>query len=330
MQRWADKLLCIERMIGHTPVHDIRRLCGTVGPVLAKCEHQNPTGSHKVRAYIAMLQAAARCGRLHPGIELVDYSTGNAGAALAWLAHELGFACSIIMPEGLPAARYRQVRQAGAEVILSDGPAMNTPAAKTRAIEYCDGRMGRLLFDQLCNPANVVGLETLGHEIVMDVRARHIDRILFVAGYGTGATLSAVAHAVAEGLPGSRIVAVEIDGARHLAERDVQSYAFHNVLGYGPPSIGPLLDRAVIDDVISVSASDAHAWTRTALASSGEWVGTSSGANLAAIHAIVRRSSSIPWPIVTLFWDAGWKYAAGPAPEVNAPMGARSEQNVLV
>jgi cysteine synthase len=302
-----DELIRLQGSIGRTRVVDIGRVCNAGRAVFAKCEHMNPTGSHKVRAYVAMLIAAAQAGSLHGDTELVDYSTGNAGAALAWLARTLGLSCTIVMPEGLPNQRYQHLLRAGARLIKTAGPGMNTPAAKSWAIEYCARQPNRLLLDQLCNPANVLGLEALGHEIVHDARHRGFSSVLFVAGYGTGATLSAVARVLREELPGSRTVAVEVEGAGHLGAQSTH----------------------LIDEVVSIAEADAHHWTRRAHAVGGEWVGTSSGANLAAIQKLILREGHKALPIVTLFWDAGWKYADRPDGK-GIGTRASSEQDVLV
>ncbi len=300
---WCD----INTLIGRTPLICISGVLGIPGPLYAKCEFMNPTGSHKVRPYASMLMAAERAGMINPDTEVVDYTTGNGAAAMAWLCSLRGYRCTAIMPYGLPEARYAQTQSYGASIIRSDGPATNVAAARARAEAYVKERPNeRVLLNQSDNPENAAGFEQLGKEICEETQGL----TTFVCGFGTGGALTGTSRVLRKAFPKLRIIGVEVDRSPVLWESRTglpAPHEFHNVIGFSPGAIAKVMDTSYVDESVLVTEEEAARWVQIIRENTGHWVGTSSGASV-AMAARLLKNGSVGAPCLTLLWDVGWKY----------------------
>ncbi|MHB8830996.1 MAG: PLP-dependent cysteine synthase family protein [Patescibacteria group bacterium] len=304
---WRD----IGELIGHTPLIEISGMLGIPGPLYAKCEFMNPTGSHKVRPYAAMLKAAEHSGKLRPGSEVVDYTTGNGAAAMAWLCSLRGYRCTAIMPDGLPEARYVQTQSYGASVIKANGPGTNVAAARARAEAYVnENPSGRILLNQSDNPENAIAFEQLGLEVYEQLKGKWPELATFVCGFGTGGALTGTCRVLHENFPNIRTVGIEVNRSAVLwAERTglPAPREFHNVIGFSPGAIAPIMDASFVNESALVSQEEAATWAQTIRERTGYWVGTSSGASVAVAARLLKESPEIA-PCLTFLWDVGWKY----------------------
>jgi cysteine synthase len=279
--------------IGNTPVVELRRLAPQPGiRLFAKLEGANPTGSLKDRIAFAMLDAARRSGGLRPGQTILEPSSGNTGISLAMLGARLGHPVRIVMPDNTTPERARLLDAFGAEIVYSPG-AEGSNGAIRLAQELAAADPGLFMPYQYGNPANPDAHEaTTGPEILAQVP--EVD--VFVAGLGTGGTLTGVGRCLKRARPGVRIVAAEplpgeqVQGLRSLEE------------GFVPP----VLDESVLDDRRLVTNRDAVTWLRRLTREEGLFGGVSSGAVLAVADAVGREMEA--GTIVALLADGGWKY----------------------
>ncbi|MFA6099812.1 MAG: pyridoxal-phosphate dependent enzyme [Patescibacteria group bacterium] len=304
---WRD----IDKLIGNTPLINISDMLGIPGPLYAKCEFMNPTGSHKVRPYAAMIKEAELTWKLSPSMEVVDYTTGNGAAAMAWLCSLRGYRCTAVMPDGLPDARYDQTRSYGASIIISDGPGTNVAAARARAEAYVnENPSGRFLLSQSENHMNATAFHRLGREVRAQLKKKCNRLTTFVCGFGTGGTLTGTCRVLHERFPNLRTVGVEVDRSAVLwAERTglPVPHGFHNVIGFSPGAIAPVMDASFVNESALVSEEEAATWTRIIRERTGYWVGTSSGASVAVAARLLKERPNLA-PCLTFLWDVGWKY----------------------
>ncbi|MDD5726102.1 MAG: pyridoxal-phosphate dependent enzyme [Patescibacteria group bacterium] len=304
---WRD----IDALIGNTPLINISYILGLPGPLYAKCEFKNPTGSHKVRPYAAMLKAAEKSGKLRPDSEVVDYTTGNGAAAMAWLCSLRGYRCTAVMPDGLPEARYEQTRSYGASVIKADGPGTNVAAARARAEAYVtENPSGRILLNQSDNPENAIAFEQLGLEIYEQLKGKWPPLATFICGFGTGGALTGTCRTLRNDFSTIRTVGVEVDRSAVLwASREGRpaSPEFHNIIGFSPGAIAPIMDVSFVNESALVNEEEAAIWTRIIRERTGYWVGTSSGASVAVAARLLKKRPNTA-PCLTFLWDVGWKY----------------------
>lgn len=271
--------------------------------VLAKLESFNPAGSVKDRVAVAMLEAAEREGRLAPGAHLVEPTTGNTGVALALACAVKGYRLTLVMPDST-ALEHRQALEAyGAAIVLTRAEdAM--PAAVARARELA-AREGALLLDQFENPANPAAhRHGTGPELAAALRAAGTPPDAFVAGVGTGGTITGVAEALRRERPGLLVVAVEPSACAVLSGGPPGPT---RIQGLGAGFVPPVLDRSAYDRVIAIS--DEEAWeTKERLARlEGLLVGISSGAAAAAALRVARELGEGRL-VATVFPDTGERY----------------------
>ena len=279
--------------VGDTPIVEMPRLAPHAGVRLyAKLEGNNPTGSVKDRVARAMIEAAIADGSLRPGQAILEPSSGNTGISLAMIGSRLGYPVRVVMPDNTTPEREQLLRLFGAEIVFSPG-AEGSNGAIRLAQELAAADPDLYMPFQYGNEANPrVHETTTGPEILRDVP----DLDLFVAGLGTGGTLTGVGRFMRARRPGVRIVAAEpmpgelVQGLRSLED------------GYVPP----VLDESVLDDRYLVSNRDAVIGVRRLLREEGLFVGLSSGAAAAvALRVAAEMERGV---IVVLFADAGWKY----------------------
>ncbi|EMA01205.1 PLP-dependent cysteine synthase family protein [Haloferax denitrificans] len=273
--------------------------------VAAKIESKNPGGSAKDRPALAMVEAAEEAGDISPGDHLVEPTSGNTGIGLAVVAAAKGYDLTIVMPDSMSPERREIMRAYGATIELVDG---DISAAKDRADELEAEGMYQLR--QFENPANPEAhYRTTAEEILEQVGDRRIDA--FVAGIGTGGTISGNGRRLVEEFPSMRVVGVEPAESAVLSGHEVGNNDFQ---GMGPGFVSPNLDTDLLDDVEIVELADAEAECRRLAREEGVLVGQSSGASLLAAKRVAERladpdADEADQPlVVTVFWDSGERY----------------------
>jgi cysteine synthase len=292
--------------VGATPLVELRRIGASLpGRLVAKLELSNPCGSVKDRVGVAMVEDAERRGQLRPGDTIVEASSGNTGIALAFVAAAKGYRLVVTMPERMSRERALLLRYLGAEVVLTPGTLMREAVERARQIAAETPRSIQLR--QFANPANPeVHRQTTGPEIWNGTKGA-ID--VFVAGVGTGGTITGVGEVLKRNKPGVRIVAVEPSGAAVLSGGVIRN---HLIQGLGAGFIPEILNRNVIDDVVPVREEEAFSNARRLAREEGIPAGISSGATLAAALRIAQAPESKGKLIVFMVCDVAERYVSTP------------------
>ncbi len=288
-------------LIGNTPVVRLNRLSRPQdAAVWGKLENLNPGGSVKDRICLAMIEAAERSGRLAPGDTIVEPTSGNTGIGLAVVAAVKGYRVVLTMPDTMSVERRSLLMAYGAELVLTpDSKGMHAAIDKAEALlaEHPDYFMPQ----QFSNPANpATHRDTTARELL--AQFERIDA--FVAGVGTGGTISGVGQVLRAEMPDILIVAVE-PAASPVLSRGAPGY--HNIQGIGAGFIPDVLDQAVYDEVITVRDDDAAECTRRLARDEGILVGISAGANCHAALQVAARLGPGK-TVVTMFCDTGERY----------------------
>ncbi len=289
--------------VGRTPLVQLRRLAGeSAGEVVAKIESFNPMGSVKDRIGVAMIEAAEAAGKLAPGGHIIEPTSGNTGIALAMTAAAKGYRLTLTMPESMSVERRALLRMLGAEIVLTPA-ARGMPGAIEAAQELAAKTPGAFMPQQFANSANPgIHYKTTGPEIWEDAGGR-LDA--FVAGIGTGGTITGAGRFLKEKNPAIRIVGVEPAGSAVLSGRKPGK---HGIQGIGAGFVPEVLDQELLDEVIMVQDSDAVETARALAAREGILAGLSSGAALWAALKIARRPAFAGKRIVVLLPDTGERY----------------------
>jgi cysteine synthase A len=289
-------------LVGGSPLVELSRLArGSTARVVAKLEMRNPGGSVKDRVAMGLIDDAERRGALAPGGTIVEATGGNTGIGLAFVAAIRGYRLVLTMPESMSLERVALLRQLGAQVVLTPGILMID--ALRRAREIASTTPGAVMLDQTNNPANPeVHRRTTGPEI-WDDTAGAVD--VFVAGVGSGGTITGVGEVLKAHKPGVRIVAVEPAGAAVLSGRPAGP---HQMPGIGVGFVPAVLNRDILDEVIAVSDADAFAAARALARTEGIIAGVSAGAALHAALEIAARPESAGRMIVVMIPDTGERY----------------------
>jgi cysteine synthase len=291
--------------VGRTPLIELSRLDAGSARIAAKLESRNPGGSVKDRVGIALVEDAERRGILRPGARLVEPTSGNTGIALALVAAAKGLRVTLTMPESISHERIALLRMLGADVELTPGSLMRE--AVRRAEEIAARTPGAVMLQQFANPANAeIHRRTTAEEIWSDAEGE-VD--VFVAGVGTGGTITGVGEVLKARRPSCHVVAVEPAGAAVLSGR---SPGAHHIPGIGAGFVPPILNRAVIDEVIAVSEDQAVAAEIELARCEGVVAGISSGAALHAALAVARRPGMSNKRVVVVLADGGERYAGSP------------------
>ena len=302
VQRKARLSNSVLSLIGNTPMVALNRIPeGETAAVLGKLESRNPTGSIKDRIALGMIEDAERSGRLLPGYTLVEPTSGNSGVALAMVAAAKGYYVTIVMPENAPAQRKRLLTRFGANIRAT--PSTDAmPGAIRAAEELVRENPTYLMLNQFRNPANArTHRETTAREILRDTGGR-VDA--FVAGVGTGGTITGVGEALKEANPNALVVAVE-PAASPLLQSGTPGN--HGIPGLGPDFVPPILNLDIIDEIIGVADEDAYYMTFRLAREEGLMVGISSGANVFAAARLAERLGPGK-TVVTILPDNGERY----------------------
>ena len=295
----------VDQLIGGTPLLELCRLERQLdlgARVLVKLESFNPGGSVKDRVARAMLDDAEASGRLAPGGTIVEPTSGNTGIGLASVAAARGYRVVIVMPETMSAERRALMRAYGAELVLTEG-ARGMAGAIEKANELVNEIPGAILAGQFTNPANpAVHEATTGPEIWRDTEG-NVD--LFVAGVGTGGTITGVGRYLKRQNPAVRVVAVEPAASPVLSGRQAGP---HPLQGIGAGFVPEILDTEIYDEILTASGEDACAAARLLGRSEGVLAGISSGAALWGALTLARRPENQGKTIVALLPDTGERY----------------------
>lgn len=298
-----------DEIIGRTPLLELTNLerkLGLKARVLAKLEYFNPAGSVKDRVAKAMLDEAEADGRLTKDSVIIEPTSGNTGIGLASVAAARGYRIIIVMPDTMSVERRQLMKAYGAELVLTEG-AKGMTGAIAKAEELAKEIPGGFLAGQFVNPANPkVHFETTGPEIYADTEGK-VD--IFVAGVGTGGTITGVGEYLKSKNPGIRVVAVEPASSAVLSTGVAGA---HKIQGIGAGFIPETLNTGIYDEIIPVTDDDAFETGRLVGRNEGILVGISSGAALWAAAELAKRPENEGKTIVVLFPDTGDRYLSTP------------------
>ncbi len=295
----------ITELVGNTPLVEISRFSegrGHKARVLAKLEYFNPAGSVKDRIALAMVEDAEKRGLLKPGAVIIEPTSGNTGIGLASVAASRGYRAIFTMPETMSVERRKLLKAYGAEIVLTEG-AKGMKGAIAKAEELAKTIPGSFIPGQFVNPANPAAhFASTGPEIWRDTEGK-VD--IFVAGVGTGGTLTGTGKFLKSQNPAVKVVAVEPKGSPVLSEGHAGP---HGIQGIGAGFVPDVLDTKVYDEVIPVTNEDAFATGRDVAKKEGFLVGISSGAALWAASELAKRPENAGKTIVVLLPDTGDRY----------------------
>lgn len=294
-----------EQLIGNTPLVEltnIERSLGLNARILAKLEYFNPAGSSKDRVARKMLDDAESAGLIKRGSVIIEPTSGNTGIGLASIGAARGYRVIIVMPDSMSEERKILMTAYGAELILTDGK-LGMKGAIEKAAELKASIPGSFIPGQFDNPSNPQAhYETTGPEVWNDT-CGNVD--IFIAGAGTGGTITGTGRYLKEKNPGIRIVAVEPDSSPYLSEGKA---GVHHIQGIGAGFVPEVLDTGIYDEIFRVTDEDAYEAGRLIGKTEGILVGISSGAALHAAIKVAGRESSNGKTIVTLLPDGGDRY----------------------
>jgi cysteine synthase A len=297
-------------LIGGTPVLEISRYAKQAGikdvTVLAKLEYLNPAGSVKDRIALAMIEDAEKKGILKEGATIIEPTSGNTGIGLAAVAAAKGYKAIVTLPETMSIERRNLLRAYGAELVLTEG-AKGMKGAIAKADELQKSIPGSVILGQFVNPANPeIHKKTTGPEIWEQTEGK-VD--IFVAGVGTGGTITGVGEYLKEKNPNVKIVAVEPAGSPVLSTGKPGP---HKIQGIGAGFVPDVLNTKVYDEVITVENEEAFAEGKVFAVNEGILVGISSGAALKAAGILAARKENKGKTIVVLLPDSGDRYLSTP------------------
>lgn len=302
-----------EQLIGKTPLLElcnIEKQFGLKAKLLAKLEMFNPAGSAKDRVALSMINEAEKSGKLNKDSVIIEPTSGNTGIGLSLIAAARGYRAIIVMPDTMSVERRKIMAAYGAELVLSDGKLGMTGAIK-KAEEIAAELPHSFIAGQFVNPANSKAhYETTGPEIYSDTDGE-VD--IFVAGVGTGGTITGVGEYLKEKKPQVKIVAVEPEGSAILSGKNAGP---HGLQGIGAGFIPEILNTEIYDEVMTVNEEEAYEAGRLMGKKEGLLVGISSGAALSAAINVASRPENEGKTVVVLLCDTGDRYLSTPLFEI--------------
>lgn len=298
-----------DQLIGNTPLVELTKIekeLGLEAKILAKLEYFNPAGSVKDRIAKAMIDDAEKSGKLKPGSVIIEPTSGNTGIGLASVAAARGYRIIIVMPETMSVERRQLMAAYGAELVLTEG-AKGMKGAIAKAQELADETENSFIPGQFVNEANPKAhFETTGPEIYEDTDGE-VD--IFVAGVGTGGTVTGTGQYLKSNKPEVKVVAVEPETSPVLSQGKAGS---HKIQGIGAGFVPDVLDTSVYDEIIPVADNDAFETGRLIGRKEGVLVGISSGAAVYAAIQLAKRPENKGKNIVVLLPDTGDRYLSTP------------------
>ncbi|WP_251545227.1 cysteine synthase A [Pumilibacter intestinalis] len=295
----------VSELAGNTPLFKAERyaeFCGVKAAIFAKLEYFNPAGSVKDRVAVAMINDAEKSGRLKSGGTIIEPTSGNTGIGLAAVGVSRGYRVILTMPETMSIERRKLIMAYGAEIVLTEG-AKGMKGAIAKAEELNAQIQGSVIMGQFVNPANPrAHFDTTGPEIWRDTDGK-ID--IFVAGVGTGGTVTGAGRYLKSKNKDIKIVAVEPDGSPVLSKGVAGP---HKLQGIGAGFVPDILDTSVYDEILAASAENAYAAARSFAKTEGILAGISSGAALWAAAELGKRKENAGKNIVVLLPDGGGRY----------------------
>lgn len=297
-------------LVGNTPLMKPGNYCNKVGlggaNLLAKLEYLNPAGSVKDRVGVVLIEEAEKAGLIQPGATLIEPTSGNTGIGIAMAAAVKGYRAILTLPEKMSAERRALLKAYGAELVLTEG-SKGLAGAIEKAEELQRSIPGSLILGQFENPANPMAhKKTTGPEIWRDTDGK-VD--IFVAGVGTGGTISGIGQYLKEQNPAIRVVAVEPANSAVLSG---QPAGAHGLQGIGAGFVPKTLDTGVIDEIMTITEEEAYEAGRSFAQSEGILTGITSGAALAAAGKLAKRDENKGKCIVVLLPDSGDRYLSTP------------------
>ena len=295
----------VTELIGGTPLlrlHKIEEKFGAQAEIIAKVEFFNPAGSVKDRVGYSMVLDAEKSGRLQPGGTIIEPTSGNTGVGIAMTAAARGYKAIMVMPESMSVERRTLLAALGAELVLTD-KALGMQGSVDKAKELAEEIPGAIIAGQFENPANPqTHYDTTGPEIWADTDGQ-VD--VLVSAFGTGGTVSGIGRYLKEQNPAVRVVAVEPAASPLLSEGKAGP---HKIQGIGANFVPEVLDRSVVDEVLTVSDEDALRTMKELAACEGLLVGISSGAAVYAAAQVAARAENAGKRIVVILPDTGERY----------------------
>jgi cysteine synthase len=302
MSKIAKKLT---ELVGNTPLLELERYASTKNlqaSLIAKLEYFNPAGSVKDRIALSMIEEAEKAGALKPGATIIEPTSGNTGVGLAFVSRVKGYHLILTMPDSMSLERRNLLKAYGAELVLTPG-AVGMKGAIEKAEELRNSIEGSIILQQFTNPANpLTHYKTTAEEIWRDTEGK-VD--IFVAGVGTGGTVSGVGRRLKELNPNIKIVAVEPETSQVLAGKPAGP---HKIQGIGANFVPANFDRSVVDEILPVQSDDAIRTSRELSATEGLLVGISSGASTYGATILAQRIENKSKQIVALLPDTGERY----------------------
>lgn len=295
--------------IGNTPIVELKEIekhFGLKAKIFAKLECFNPGGSVKDRVALAMIEDAESKGLINKNTVIIEPTSGNTGIGLALIASLKGYKIQIVMPDSMSIERRQTIQSYGAELVLTDGK-LGMKGAIAKANELAKENPNSFIPSQFTNPANPKAhYQTTGPEIYRDLNGK-VD--LFVAGVGTGGTVSGAGKFLKEQNPNVKVIAVEPESSPVLTKGVAGP---HKIQGIGAGFVPETLDRSVLDEVIPVSNEDAFAYGKLVNNIEDVLVGISSGAALCAAVKLAQRKENEGKVIAVIFPDTGKRYYSTP------------------
>ena len=306
MSKIAQKLT---DLIGNTPLLALNRYsreAGLASPIVAKLEYFNPLGSVKDRIALAMIEAAEAEGKIKPGTLIIEPTSGNTGVGLAFVAASRGYKLILTMPETMSVERRNLLKALGAELVLTPGTEGMKGAIK-KAEELAQTNANSFIPQQFQNPANPeIHRKTTAEEIWRDTDGK-VD--IFVAGVGTGGTVTGVGEVLKKYKPSVKIIAVEPEASPVLSGGQPGP---HKLQGIGAGFVPDIFNRTIVDEIIQVGNDDAFATSRALSKTEGLLVGISSGAATWVASQVAKRPENVGKVIVVLLPDTGERYLSTP------------------